>query len=313
MIKYVEKGDLMVKGNKYNFILVSLIVIIGFVVGTSNGFLLSPIQSENEEIPAEELPVEGNDEENPPASEFTPPASDASAYERITFAFNILKEGKGFQSIISQEVTAPATVQKVYLKQYRGEGYNLSEQWMEANISMGKFGFLSVYSDENVVKQKSITTSADYSFKDKAYNYAKANETKTSSASEYINNFKNLNDFQLTLNENTTSIVKYDKRTDPNFYIIKLNFDITKIDQEYYNSFVENGTGETNFSSIVLTLKISKKTGFISRIERDETFQTKFAGMSISCSARGVQTFTSMNVSAKGIIQDIYNKSFANF
>lgn len=303
----------MVKRYKYNFILVSLIVIIGFVVGTSNGFLLSPIKSDDQDVPTEEFPIEGDDEEVPPTSDFVPPTPDANAYERITYACKILEEGKGFQSVISQEITAPATVQKVYLKQYRGEGYNLSEQWMEANISMGKFGLLSVYSDGNVVKQKKITTRSDYSFKDKTYNYSKANETKTGSASDYIKNFKNLNDFQLSLNENTTSVVKYDKRTDANFYIIKLNFYVTKIDKEYYNSFVENGTGETKFSSIILTIKISKKTGFFSRIEREEIFQTKFAGMSINCSSKGVQTYTAMNISAKQTIQDIYNKSFANF
>lgn len=307
-----EKGEKVVKGYKYNVVLVSLIVIIGLLVGTSNGFLLSQPKPNEQEPPISESPV-GDEQELVLPEELDQLSPDASAYERIAFASKIMNEGKGFQSVFSQEITAPATVQKIYVKQYRGEGYNLSEQWMEANISMGKFGFVSVYSDGNLVKQKEITSKADYSFKDRTYNPSKANKTKTTGASEYISNFKNLNDFPLTLNENTTDIIKYDKRADPNYYIIKLNVDATKIDKEYLNSFVDNGTGETKFSSIILTIKISKKTGYFARIEREEIFQTKFAGLLINCSSKNVQTFSAMNISAKPIIQEIASKSFASF
>lgn len=299
----------MVKGFKYNFILISLIVIIGFVVGTSNGFLLSNSDSPKEDIPEEEIPVEDGENTTIPDG-FSPPSADANAYERISFAFRILQEGKGFQSVMSQEVNAAGSQQKIYTKQYRGEGYNLYEQWLDADISMAKFGFYSAYSDTKTVKYKEITNRNNYSFKDKSYNYPAYDTRKTYTAQDYIKNFKNVNDFPLTINESTANLIKYDKRTDPDYYIIKISFNISKVDTEYINSFRENGTGETNFTSITITFKISKKTGFFSKIDRDESFFTKFAGMPINCSAKIVQVFTGMNISAKPALQEISAKSF---
>lgn len=301
----------MVKGFKYNFILFSLIIIIGFVVGTSNGFMLSPKQDDEIDIPAEEVPVE-DDNNTPIPDGLTPPALDANAFERIDFALKVIEEGKGFQSVISQDIFSAGVNQRIFIKQYRGEGLNLYEQWLDANMSMAMFGFFSYYSDGSTVKYKKISNNANYSFQNRTYQYEKADEFQTYPASEYIKQFKNLNDIPLTINQNTTSLVKYDKRTDPDYYIIKLNFNISFIDTEYANTFKANGTGDVHFTSLVLTLKISKKTGFLARVERDETFQTKFAGIPVSCSSKAVQTYSGMNISQKAKIQEIYNKSFAH-
>lgn len=172
--------------------------------------------------------------------------------------------------------------------------------------------FSSAYSDKNAVKYKEINSKNSYSFKDKTYNYTVTDFYKSYNLSDYISRYKNVNDFTLTINENTTSIVKYDKRTDPKYYIIKFKYDIAKIDKEYLNEFKDNGTDDLNYSSLVLTFKINKQTGFLSRIEKEEIYTTKYAGLPVSCNSKSVQTFTSMNVSALNTIQEIYSKSFAN-
>lgn len=104
----------MAKGFKYNFILFSLIIIIGLLVGTSNGFLLSPKNDDIIDTPTEEAPVDDGETPTIPDG-LTPPSTDANAYERLNFAFKILSEGNGFQSTISQEILSAGVTQKIYI------------------------------------------------------------------------------------------------------------------------------------------------------------------------------------------------------
>lgn len=303
-----------VNQKKYNIILIVLMIIIGLVVGTGNGALLFTDQNGNGggiSLPPVDQPTDEEDpQENPNDGQFVVPGPDAGAFERIEFAIKIMEEGSGFTSQFEQQVVAMGQVQKVFSYQYRGEGLDLSEEWHQAS-GIGQNQFVSSFSDGTNMKTKTITNKSDFSYSDRKYNYSKADEKRNLSVAEYTQKFKPLNSLPITFNQETSSIIKYDKRSDSKNYIIVLRVDPKKIDKEYINSFEANGAKNVTFSSAVYTIKISKTTGYFKTIEKEESFKTTYVGITVSCNAKMMQVFTTMNKSAKDKILEIYQKSFA--
>lgn len=287
-----------------------MVVLIGFIAGASNGFMFSnSVSSEFEPLP-QENETDENENVGDNQGDFIAPPADAGAFERIEFSLNVMQNGLGFTAQMSQEVVSMGQKQKIFNFQYRGEGYDLSEEWQFADFAFGKNQFLSYYCDGQNVSFKKITDKENFSYQNKTYNYNKADETKNYTVNDYVQSFTKINDLQNTINESTSTIIKYDKRTNEKYYIIGLKLNTNKIDETYINSFIENGAQGVSFSSVTITLKINKKTGFLYRVERDEIFSTRYFGMNVSCTAKMVQIFTSMNVSAKAKIFEIHSKSF---
>lgn len=302
----------MYKGVKYNIILIFLMIIIGVLGATSTGMLNSNPDSDSifDEVPVDDDQQSDNDA--PPGSGgFVMPGADANAYERLAFGIKVFAEGAGFQYTRTQEVNSLGMIQKIYSQGYRGGNKDLYEEWQYADFPQGKNEFLSYYSDGINMQGKYIRKRADFSYQNKSYNFAKADEKIYSSVADYSSVFGKLNDSPLTLNSSTTSLLKYDKRSDPSNYIIKLNITISKIGKEYYSTFEANGASNVKFLSSTYEFKISKTTGYITRIFSEETFTTTYAGLNVQCDSRAVQIFSNINRSAESKISEIASKSFA--
>lgn len=298
----------MYKEAKYNFIVIFLMVIIGFVAGASGGFVADTGTSILDDLPQEEII---QNEEEIDLGQFVPPSADANAYERLEFAFNVMEEGEGFTSQATQEVVSMGMTQKVHVRQYRGEGVNLAEEWHEAGFSQGKNQMVLTYADNQSVKTKKTTNTSKYSYAEKSYENNFTNTVTTRTLDEYLSVFKTLNSNQLTIDDTTTSLDRYDKRSDKNYYVITLSMNMSKIDSSYIAIFEENGTEGIEFSKITFEFKISKTTGFLYKVKKTENFTTDYGILkNISCESTMIQFYTQMNASAKTYIDQVYSSNF---
>ena len=300
------------KGVKYNIIVVFLMVIIGVIGATSTGMLSTSTDGDSIfDNPTDDEEVIDDGGENPNTSGFVMPGADANAYERLTFAFKVLKEGAGFKYTMNQEVNSVGMVQKVYIQGYRSGKTNLIEEWHDADFAFGSKKFVSYYgAGQGTIQKKILNNTRDFSYDNKSYNYAKADEKLTMTEAQYNTTFKGMNENPITLNASTTTLTKYDKRSDPNFYIIKLDFLVDKVDREYISTFEANGASNVKFQKIAYEIKISKKTGYLSRMFTEQAFTTSYAMLNnIDCTSRSLQIFSNVNKSAQEDINTILTQS----
>jgi hypothetical protein len=290
---------------KYNVTIVMLLVIIGLVSALSTGFgsfNTTPV------LPPDEQNQDGGGEM--PTDGFTAPSRDASPLARLEFAFGALKAGAGFWAEAESVVLSMGVEQKVFNTYYRTGKEDITLEWQYSASNLAKNEFWAKYSNETEVVAKKTTSKSDFSYADKSFDGAKLNLYKTYSKNEYTSNFKALNDYPISMSKDTLNFTKHDKTSDANNYIITATVNVAKIDQEYINQFTENGTEGVNFTSMKLTFKINKKTGFLSSIMREESFKTKYSGISVNCEATMIMRFKAVNKSMKTEIDAIKAKAF---
>jgi hypothetical protein len=300
----------MYKNIKYNLIIVVLIMMMGVFLGAYNSL--------NSSFVAPDLPVPGqNDNLDPdenaeemPMGKFTAPSKSAGEFTRIAFAFKVLAEGDGFYSETTQKIKSMGQIQNVFTKSYRGAKFNLIEEWKYASIPMAKNEFVIFYDDDTNIKYKKITDKNQYKTSPFEYNAEFSGQKQDYSAKEFESKYGNFNNFPITINSQTASILSYDKRSDKNNYIIKISVNVARVDKTYIDFFKFNGTDNVLFSDINITFKINKKTGFFSEIEKNEMFKTTYTGISVSCDATSTQSFKKVNTSVESKIQEISNKNF---
>lgn len=244
-------------------------------------------------------------------SKFTPPSASAGAFERLSFAFKVLEEGDGFTSQTSQTVYAMGQEQKILILGYRGNGKNVTEEWQYAS-GIGKNQFSVSYSDSSVFKSNTITNSSHFSYSKKSYTARYSNEQQSMPISTYLNVKKlvPLNDLPVTIDSNTSRLVKYDTRSDEKYYIIQVDVSPNKISEQYLNSFAANGASGVSFSYMSYTFKINKTTGFLYSIDKEENFKAKYFGLNVNCVAKMKSFYYNMNVSAVAKIDQIYAANF---
>lgn len=299
----------MYKKFGYNIVFFMLLLIIGFVVGTSSGVLSSSADNPFEDLTEEEV-VETPDS-NLPTSNFTPPPASAGAFERLAFAVMVLDQGKGFQSQTSQSVYAMGQEQKIFIYGYRGEGRDIVEEWQYTG-GIGKNQFQLSYSDGSNVKINTITNTSNFSFSNKTYKEGYYNQQSNTPLSTYLNvqKFPALNDIPLLIDSTTSSLIKYDTRSDEKYYIIKVNVDVNKVSEQYYKAFEANGATGVSFSSMTFSFKISKTTGFLYTVEKEENFKTKYFGLNVDCTAKMKSIYTKVDTSQLEKINEIAAKNF---
>lgn len=299
----------MYKGFRYNVVMFLLLLIIGFVAGTSTGVLSGLPEDPLENLPGQEIVDEQPSEQEEKPSKFTPPSQNASAFERLAFAFKVMEEGEGFSFQVSQSVVAMGQEQKILIIGYRAGDKNISEEWQYAS-GIGKNQFSLSYSDAKNVYVNTITNSSHYSYSKKSYTDGYSNSKKTYSFNEYVQKYGVLNSFPVKIDQTTSTIVKYDTRSDDKYYIIKVSVDTNKVSQTYINSFEANGATGVDFSLMTFTFKISKKTGFIYSVEKEEQFKTKYFNFNVDCTAKMKSVYTSIDTSQIKKIEEIVTKNF---
>ncbi len=302
----------MSKGIGYNLIMLVLIITMGVFLGGqvfAGSSLATPSQPETEQNGDTDS---NNESIDMPTGGFTPPSQSASEFRRIEFGFEVLKDGAGFYSESSQEIRSMGQLQEIFTKTYRSGDYDLMEEWQYSSSSMAKNEFVLFYNDGASVNFKKITDKGKFKTSPFSYESAFAGTQQTFSSGEFESKYNNFNNFPVTVNNQTATIISFDKRSDPQNYKIKVRLNPSKADQTYINFFKFNGSDNVVFSEIVIDFKISKTTGFFTEIKRVETFKTTFSGLSISCESTSTQTFKSINVAQKEKLLQIANANFAS-
>lgn len=311
----------MYKGKRYNTLIVCLLLVISIVVGFSAGMSKNSSASTDsgweEEIPDDLLPDDNDIVTETPVSGI--PGADANAFERLTFAIEILHNGAGFTSYLNQNLVILGNTQYMFYKKYRGGGLDLTEEWYKFNAivsfleSLGKHDFRSYYSDGTNMKYKYIDNTNYFNYDARTYNYD-ANYNVTDFSAQHYEKDENrtkLNNFYTTINENTCTIDKYDKKTDPNNYIIRVNINQSKLDSQYIGTFIGNGATDLNIKTETITFKINKKTGCLASYEKYEVFTATSGGLrNVEAVVNLKETYLTMNRSAESTIRNIVLQSF---
>lgn len=306
----------MYKGKKYNIIIFLLIFIISAVVGVSAGmspsagFPLNPDTDSGEIVmpPEEEVP-----------SGISPPATNASPLRKIAFAIDIMNNGKGYQSRTTQTLDIHALNLQQYMRfsKYRGGGLDLTEEWFKFSgtgvlASSGKNEYRSVLSNGTTMREKLIEDTSKFSFDSKTVDYSDQGTVISYPNSEYTGtrNRMPINDFFIEVKNEYVSSIKEDKRTDANNYIITVIFNTSAIPARYLSAFSENGGTGTQITSLKLTFHISKTTGYLRKVRKDEQFVSSQGPFSSNCTTTLEEEFLYMNKSFENEIKKVATESF---
>ncbi|MGI5842163.1 MAG: hypothetical protein ACOX6H_02580 [Christensenellales bacterium] len=274
--------------------LISITAVLPSVLFSSGGV---PLPNIDTEIPAEQEEQNFNDE----LSKQAPPSS-AGAFERISYALKVLKEGNGFKSYYSSVFDVMNNQQTVYMRSYKGNGYDLTEEWYKMygiGASMGRNEFRTHFSDGQTIKRRLITNKNHYNIDTKTYTASYADEVKEFTLDQWFNIEKQtrLNHFPIDVTKDNINIINFDKTSDTKNYIIKFKMNLSRLPEEYLAIFKNNGGENVVINEVSLTFKISKKTGFLISYEKIEKFSASYAGLSAPCQYYTKESFEKMHTS----------------
>ena len=295
----------------YNVITISLIFLIGIIYSLSLGY--TSVNPNDSGLPIDNDETEIVDEtETPPSSDYNL-GEGASAYERLEYAINQYNNSAGFTSTYYQTCLVMGNTQNIYVKKYRGDGYDITEEFFRMDgmfSSLGKNEFASCFSDGEIILEKTQTNNYDYD--KKTYNADNSVAIKTYTVNQWENVLKKIkvNGFFTTINSSTTSIISYDgKARGKDYYSMKLSINVNKLDEPYLETF-KNASDSFNIKLMTISLKISKATGNLISYEREDFFDGTTMGFTGSCEMRTKEVFHSMNKSAYSDIKRIALQNF---
>lgn len=312
----------MYKAKKYNVVIILLLFIISAVVGLSAG-MSSSAGLDNSLTPDIEAPPVEEETELP--SGYKPPSASAKPLTKVLFAIDIVNNGKGYKSQTYQTLTIEAlnVVQKMKFEKLRGKNgkLNLSQEWFEFSetgflAAAGKNEYRSTLDDGTTMYEKIVKDRSKFNYGTKQIDYSASGEVKQFPRSDYLGaqNRMPLNDFFVNIDNATVPTaenIKEDKRTDPNNYIITINLNLSGLSSRYLSAFTANGGGAVEIAKTELTFYISKTTGMLRKVVKEERFKATYAGFASSwCVARLEETYLSMNTSFETEIKQIALQSY---
>lgn len=300
------------KNNKiYNIITMGLIFLMGTICALSLGYTTVATNDDNNLSVDQEDP-EIIEIETPPSSDYNL-GEDASAYERLEYAINLYQNCAGFTSTYYQTCVVLGNTQTIYAKKYRGNGYDITEEFYKMDgmfSSLGVNEFMSCYSDGKIILER--VQKNNYNFDKKTYTIDKNATINNYTVNQWENVEKKIkvNGFFTTLNSSTTSIISYDgKARGKDYYTIKLMINVNKLDEAYLETF-KKSSDSFNIKSMIISLKISKTNGGFVSYEREDIFDATSMGFTGTCEMRTKEIFQSMNKSA---YSDIKRLALQNF
>lgn len=306
----------MYKGKRYNVIIVLLIFIISAVVGVSAGMTsggISPLDPDDNSgviVPLEPEVV-------PPG--INPPSANASPLKKVEFAINLMNTGKGYRSQTRQTLTIHALGLQQHMKfsKYRGGGLDFTQEWFKFSgtgmlASQGKNEYRSVYEDGTTMHEKTIKEASKFSYDNKTVELGVEGSVDSFPITEYTvtRNRMPLNDFFIEVKNEYLSSVTEDKRSDANNYIITVTFNPSAIPAKYLSAFSENGGSGTQIKTLKLTFHISKTTGYLRKVRKDETFVSSQGPLSSDCTTVLEEDFIVMNQSFESDIKRMVEEGY---
>ena len=205
--------------------------------------------------------------------------------ELINYALDIYNNGKGSYSTFKQTVSVKLSFGELSGsgQQYAtGSVYRCGKQNMEeTSYSYGNLDpawMEDMALKYNVLKVGSRSINVDEE-KDKVY-FVEQNRdgtisTSTSTIKEGIDKFKIIYsmEFPLEISNKTVAVKKYDTRSNKSYSIITVSYKLNKLTDNALNYLHANSAyRNVTYTGYEYTFMISKKTGKLARMIREETF-----------------------------------------
>lgn len=306
---------------KYNILMIILIALIGcymgmsFFVDNDKAMGIQQGDSEHIEIGNDENTeiVVGDDENEDEDKEFIMPAG---ALDAVLAGINLLNNGDGYQSSISQSISNTAmgmtvvqnvigTIEKGVNSQ--GESVSVENFFFYSNATGVAANQVANYyrgiyvNYDTGAAQVAITPSYNYS--SQTYDLFGAIRNDQTNMDSVLTEFGIIQGQGFPFNiTKSNSVVTSDDNKSKTFREITIALQVKSLPQGYKNYWLSNGQLENlnyNGSTISFTFKIQKATGAITQIIRNENFSAKlnYSGLNVNVesSVRTIQSFTRIN------------------
>lgn len=290
-----------------------MILIISIVIGVSSNLSTVDVSGgtgsgDSEVVLPPNIDITPTD----PDENIEKPPTFSNGFQAIDYAMNIMKNGKGFSSFFNQEVRTMGQTQKIYAKKTRTANQNISEEWYYIDFSFGENAYKCFYTDGTNMKIKTVTDKSKYNAQELTFVPCKPNKLEEFPYTDWTGtmNRSPLNNFFTTVNSSSARILYFDK-SDKTDFIVKVQMNANKIDETYFTTFSANGAKNVKIQNLTLTFHINKKTGYMSKIIKDERITATYAGFAdIACDNTSTEIFTAMNVDLTDKINEEFRLNF---
>lgn len=287
------------------FIKVFSIILVGvFMIAFSTGYSLYKINNPTQvvippstgaddiEDQIEDEPTEPTDPSDPDDEPEEPPVNVpvyTNAFKCLEDAFKLLDSCKGYKTTSTMTAvtdilgmgSATQSVKEVAI--LSGDFY-FKETFANCTSSLGQNYYRYFYSEDGGQNVEYRKTS---SYSNNTPNWNNEIENTTTNKQEIIEKYDECayDIFCFRSDSSNSRLIKFDRTSDPTYYIITMSFMTSKVPEKYIkNAKEEGGLSNLEFKSVTLTYYIEKETLYMRKIERLEEYSiTK--GMTLSVSA----------------------------
>ena len=303
----------MYKRRRYICACVLLVLIISLIGGLGGFGTTKDTQGKTDEDIEIIIPSELVVDEEPATDNPNQTVTFTDGYQAINYGLDILENGKGFSSYFSQVLSSLGCSQKVITKKYRSGNQNLLEEWYKSDIAFGQNAYKCFYSDQTDMKIKTISNKSNYNFDKLTTNKCEPDKLESFPYTDWTQNRKRkpLNNFYIEVNSKTCRVLYFDKSDRTNF-IVKISAYPDKMDETYFSTFKENGATNVKLKSLTFCFYISKSTGHISKITKEECVNTTFANFAnVECNIKSTEIFLSVDANVSSLLEERYQHNFA--
>ncbi len=317
------------KARKIRYLILTLMLVIlcGAYVGmsflspsTMNASGQFPDDGSNVDEPAGDDEFFDYDNDDLYASGDATTEIPSDAIGLVNYAINIYNNGKGSQASLKYTIKNSATYLGINasITQYaigsttRNETENLEEVYFYYDNRETGAMITKLLVDNHLLKEGYRAVNVDTAndtfvvtetkvadFNNKTYDLSVATQkeyTVKDGVDRHVAIYSM--EFPLEISKNTVDIIKFDERSEKNFTTVKLSYKLAKLPENFNLYYNRNSALEAvTYTSYTFTFRISKKTGKLDKIVREEEFVSYALSGSVQINSKATfeQKFTTMN------------------
>ena len=267
----------------YTIIIISVIVIsccIGmqFYVQNNKVIINNGTNIEDVEDMFEDETIPDNSDNNGNSTEPTPQIPIyTNGFKCVEDSYKILDNSKGYKTISILSGTADilgiGSVTQTSKETVTVSGdYYLKETLTSCTSSLGQTYYRYFYSNDGGQNVEYKKTSSYNEEEIPNWNYLIEQDNLPK---EQIIKYDDLayDVFNVRAGKDNSTLIKFDRSTNKNYYIISFVLDVKKISQKYIDNMIREGNLKSlNINSIKLTYYIEKETLYMRKIEKVENY-----------------------------------------
>ncbi len=217
---------------------------------------------------------EGSTESDQPATQVK---TYNNGYACITDAFKLVSSEPGIK--LTSTITANAEVlgvvstQRVKSIMIHSQNGFLKETWAACSVSLGQNFYRYMYSNDNLQNiELRKTTSATFGGEP---NWNSTTINTITNRDGILANYDPIcfDYFDFIPNKKNSKLVRFDRTSNKNYYIISFAFDLKCVNPAYtQNTINEGGLSSMSYKSVTTTYYVEKSTLYIRKCENDLTY-----------------------------------------